>query len=272
VADFRDPWVGLGFRTPPTPWHAATHRAMEARVLSGAALVLAASRTHADALAARAHARPRAVLHLPNGFEPAPPVALAPDPDHFRVVFTGTLSLMDEMGTLIDAVAALLARDPGARAVLRVELLGPYDRDWQARAHASGLDGVMRFAGVQPHAEARRAQRGADVLLLWRPRGEGFRTMVPGKLYEYLASGRPVLALLPEADEAAELVRRGGGAVVLPGSAATLASALAERLARWRAGGRTPDQVAGWLGGHTREHLAGALARALDGVVAGARP
>jgi glycosyltransferase involved in cell wall biosynthesis len=156
--------------------------------------------------------------------------------------------------------------------VLRVELLGPYDRDWQARAHASGLDGVMRFAGVQPHAEARRAQRGADVLLLWRPRGEGFRTMVPGKLYEYLASGRPVLALLPEADEAAELVRRAGGAVVAPGSAATLATALAEWLARWRAGGRTPDQVAGWLGGHTREHLAGALARALDGVVAGARP
>ena len=41
VADFRDPWVGLQFRTPPTPWHAATHRTMESRVLAGAALVLA---------------------------------------------------------------------------------------------------------------------------------------------------------------------------------------------------------------------------------------
>jgi len=271
VADFRDPWVGLQFRTPPTPWHAATHRAMEARVLSGASLVLAASRTHADALAARTEARPREILHLPNGFEPAVPVPITPDPDHFRVVFTGSLSLMDEMGTLIDAVAALLAREPGARAVLRVDLLGPYDRDWETRARASGLDGVMRFAGVCTHAEARRAQRAADLLVLWRPRGEGFRTMVPGKLYEYLASGRPVLALLPEVDEAAVLVRRAGGAVIAPGDPRTLEAELMRRLARWRAGGRAPEQVADWLGAHTREHLAGALAHALDGVVAGAR-
>jgi glycosyltransferase involved in cell wall biosynthesis len=274
VADFRDPWVGLQFRTPPTPWHAAAQRAMEARVLTGASLVLAASRTHAEALGARTEARPRAVLHLPNGFEPAPPGppgTVAADRDHFRVVFTGSLSLMDELGTLIDAVAALLARDPGARAVLRVDLLGPYDREWETRARARGLDGVLRFAGARAHAESRAAQRAAELLLLWRPRGEGYRTMVPGKLYEYLASGRPVLALLPEGDEAAVLVRRAGGAVIAPGAAQTLERELAGRLARWRAGARAADAVPDWLGGHTREHLAGTLARALDGLVAGAR-
>ena len=271
VADFRDPWIGLQFRKPPTPLHAATQRAMEARVLSHASLVLAASRTHADALTARAQDRPRAVLHLPNGFEPAPPVVVAPDADHFRVVFTGSLTLMDELATLIDAVAALLARDPGARALLRVELLGPYDREWVALASARGLDGVVHFAGTRAHAEARVAQRSADLLLLWRPRGSGYRTMVPGKLYEYLASGRPVLALLPEDDEAAELVRRAGGDVISPGSAAVLERDLATRLARWRAHGRTPDRVAPWLGAHTREHLAGELAHALDALVTGAR-
>jgi len=271
VADFRDPWIGLSFRTPPTPWHAATQRAMEARVLGGASLVLAASRTHADALAARTGDRPRALLHLPNGFEPAPRVADVPADDRFRIVFTGSLSLMDDLATLIDALASLLARDPGARALLRVDLLGPYDREWQERASTRGLDGVVRFAGPRAHAEARLAQRSADLLLLWRPHGEGYRTMVPGKLYEYLASGRPVLALLPDGDEAAELVRRAGGAVVAPGSAAVLERELASRLARWRASGRTPDALTDWLGAHTREHLAGELARALDGVVTGAR-
>src|SRR6185369_10381306 len=227
--------------------------------------------THADALVARTDARPRAVLHLPNGFEPSPPVAAAADPDAFRVVFTGSLSLMDELGTLIDAVAALLARDPGARAVLRVELLGPYVREWEARARARGLAGVVRFAGARPHAEARPAQRSADLLLLWRPHGEGYRTMVPGKLYEYLASGRPVLALLPGADEAAELVRRAGGVVIAPGDARALEAELMRGLARWRTAGRAPDLVPDWLGAHTREHLAGLLARALDRVATGAR-
>jgi glycosyltransferase involved in cell wall biosynthesis len=178
---------------------------------------------------------------------------------------------MDEMSTLIDAVARLLERDPGARAVLRVELLGPYDREWPERARARGLDGVVRFAGARAHAEARNAQRAADVLLLWRPPGEGFRSMVPGKTYEYLASGRPVLALLPAADESAALVRRAGGMVIAPGSAEVLERELQRRLAHWRSGGRVPDAVPDWLGSYTREHLAGVLARTLDGLVAGAR-
>jgi len=271
VADFRDPWVGLHFRTPPTPWHAAAQRAMEARVLTNASLVVAASRTHADALSARTEQRPRAVLHVPNGFEPAPASAVPPDPDHFRIVFTGSLTLMDDVATLIEALSHLLAREPGARAVLSVQLYGPYDRDWEARARSRGLDGVLRFAGSRPHAEARGAQRAADLLLLWRPHGEGFRTMVPGKLYEYLASGRPILALLPERDEAAALVRRAGGGVIAPGAVDELERELQARLSRWRTAGRTTDAVPDWLGEHTRGHLAQSLAHALDGLVPGAR-
>jgi len=272
IADFRDPWIGLAFRRPPTPWHAARQAAMESSVLDSASLVLAASRTHADALAARERARPRDLLHLPNGFEPAPRVAIPRDADHFRVAFTGTLSLVDDVGTLLDAVHRLLAREPAARSTLRVELAGPYDEDWRARAHALGLDGVVSFLGSRPHAETRALQRAADLLLLWRPRGEGYRTMVPGKLYEYLDSGRPIVALLPAGDEAAELVKRAGGAVLPPASPDTLERDLAARLSRWRAGERVADAVPGWLGEHTRGHLAGTLARALDAVAAQGRP
>jgi hypothetical protein len=77
--------------------------------------------------------------------------------------------------------------------------------------------------------------------------------------------------LLPEPDEAAELVRRAGGAVVAPGAARLLEQELTRGLERWRAGGRAPDRAPDWLGAHTREHLAGQLARALDGLVTEAR-
>ncbi len=271
VADFRDPWISLNFRQPPTRWHAARHVAMEAGVLARADLVLAASRTHADQLTTRSHARPQRVLYLPNGFEPAAAAPVEPDAQHFRIAFTGSLSLMEDAGTLLAAVAELLEREPSARAHLRVDLAGPYDSEWPARALALGLTDVVRLPGPLAHGESRALQRAADVLLLWKPHGEGFRTMVPGKLYEYLDSGRPVLALLPAGDEAAVLVERAGGTRLEPGDAPALARELLARYTRWRAGERVPDARPDWLGSHAREPLAGELAAALDTLVASQR-
>jgi len=91
--------------------------------------------------------------------------------------------------------------------------------------------------------------------------------MVPGKLYEYLDTGRPILALLASGDEAAELVRRGAGWVGEPGRVDVLAAEIAARLARWRASGRERSARPDWLQSHTRGALAQKLAAALDALV-----
>jgi glycosyltransferase involved in cell wall biosynthesis len=270
VADFRDPWIGTHFRRPPTRWHAARQADMEARVIGNAQLVLAASRTHGDQLASRTHGRPQRLRVVPNGFEPAAAMPADADPRRFRIAFTGSLSLMEDVGTLLTAVHALVEHDPSALAELRVDLAGPCDSKWPARVAALGLGDVVRLAGPLAHRDSRALQRAADVLLLWKPAGERFRTMVPGKLYEYLDSGRPMLALLAAGDEAADLVERAGGMRLEPGDAAGLARELASRLARWRADGRVPDARPEWLAAHGRARLAGELARELDALV-GAR-
>ena len=268
VADFRDPSIALRVREPPTAWHRARHEAMERRVLGGADLVLAASRTHRDEIAAAGAAR--RAEHLPNGFEPDPPAAPAgADPDHFRLAFTGTLSLMEDAGTLLEAVHDVLARHGEARRRLRADLAGPYDLDYEDRALALGLKGIVRFAGPVSHDESRALQRAADALLLWKPRGAGYRTMVPGKLYEYLDAGRPVIAMLPERDEAADLVRRAGGVVLPPGDRAGLARELETRYMAWKERGRAPDGRPAWLDEHARPNLAGRLAGLLDGLTGG---
>jgi glycosyltransferase involved in cell wall biosynthesis len=267
IADFRDPWIGLNFRTPPTAWHRARHAAMEKRVIERADLVLTASRTHLDELGAASGATARRAEHLPNGFEPTASAAVAddaPDPDHFRVAFTGTLSLMEDAATLLEAVHDVLAHAPEARRRIRLDLAGPYDLEYEDRATALGLTGIARFPGPVSHAGSRELQRRADVLVLWKPRGPGYRTMVPGKLYEYLDSGRPVLALLPAGDEAAALVRRAGGTVLPPGDRGELARALETRYMEWKQGGRAPSARPEWLAEHERAHLAARLAARLD--------
>lgn len=271
VADFRDPWIGLSFKQPPTPWHAARQRALESRVVTQADLVLAASQTHHDALAQRPDA-PRRLQFLPNGFEPAPEAdAPAAHPAHFTIAFTGQLSLMEDAGTLLEALRELFARDPRARDEVHVELAGPYDDTWAQRVSALGLTGIVGLPGPLPHAASRALQRRADLLMLWKPRGEGFRTMVPGKTYEYLDSGRPVVALLPAGDEAGALVTRAGHVQLSPGDRAGLVRVIAEHLARWRAGEPVASARPAWLDERRRDRLAATLAQALDALPARSR-
>jgi glycosyltransferase involved in cell wall biosynthesis len=277
VVDFRDPWMGLWLRRPPTTWHRARQVALEREVLLGADVVLAASETHARML--RERRSPQAfdagrVLHLPNGYEPAA-TAAPPEPSrepaaeadsrHFTLVFTGTLRLLADTEVFLAALHEVLARRPEARRWLRARLVGPYESDYADRAVALGLTGVVEFTGSLPHAEARALQRDADLLLLWKVRGAP--AMVPGKLYEYLDAGRPLVALLDPDDEAGRLVREAGGTLVRPGDRAALADEIERRYAAWREGERPASRRPAWLEEHTRERLAARLAGVLDGLV-----
>ncbi len=269
IADFRDPWMGLHVRRPPTEWHRKRQAALEQRVLSGADLVLAASRTHADRLTSSGLAKPERVVHLPNGFEPedTPRVEATVASEFFRVAFTGTLAGMPDAEIFLEALHDLLARAPQARRRVRATIAGPFETGYQDRAIALGLTpGIVEFTGPRPHAETRAIQSSADLLLLWKP--PGIPTMVPGKLYEYLDTGRPLIALLEPGDEAAELVRRAGGDLVAPGDLAGLTATLNRHYAAWQGRGSAPAQRPAWLDEHTRARLTARLVERLEARVA----
>jgi glycosyltransferase involved in cell wall biosynthesis len=279
IADFRDPWVGLHYRRPPTPWHRATHEAMERRVLRGADLVTCASRTHERALRdALGPAEASRVRFLPNGVDeeavtapgtagaasPAVPAPAAPPGGPARVVFTGTLVEVPAMRAFLVALSRALAREPALRERLEVVIAGPFESAYDRLVSALGLAGVVRLLGPVPRDEARRLQRDAHVLLLVRNEGAGYAAMVPGKLYEYLAARRPIVALLGEG-EAAELARSCGAAVVGPDEGdAAVARVLA--VVQGRADAPRPDApaIARLLEKRSRRVLAGELAGFLD--------
>lgn len=275
VADFRDPWVGLTYRRPPTAWHAARHRALRGAVLAGADRVLAT--THAAAGIFRALLGPAGadrVAVLPNGWEadaetPAPAVAPGPAPvpggATLRLVYTGTLWDVPATGACLAGLARARAAQPGAAVGL--DLVGPHESGEPRFAARLGLEDVVRFHGQVPYARSRALQAAADVLLLLQVHGPGYETAIPGKLYEYLAADRPILAFLP-AGEAADLVRQAGGWVVAPGDEPAAAEAFARLLRGERpAGGSEPRRAL--ADAHRRDRIAADLARLLDGLPAG---
>src|SRR5262249_30247054 len=87
------------------------------------------------------------------------------------------------------------------------------DREWAANI----LD-RMELIPYAPHRRSLELQRDSEALLLLIPDAAGRgRGVLSGKVFEYLAAGRPILAVVPPDGAAAELIREtGAGAVVAP--------------------------------------------------------
>src|SRR5262249_5640876 len=115
------------------------------------------------------------------------------------------------------------------------------------------------------HSQARVLQRTASVLVHWQPRD--FPTMVPGKLYEYVDAGRPIVAVLDPQTEAAELLREAGASVTPTGDRAALSAELERRYRAWREHGPEPSLPGGRLADHRRDAIAARLAGVLDRLV-----
>ena len=267
VADFRDPWIGLGYRDPPTPWHRAAHGRLLREVLARATRVVAATEgTERWLRAVDPSIAPRSSV-IPNGFEAEEWRGVVPRRfDRFTMIHAGRLSDDRTLEPFARGLAVFLARDPARRAAVQCLLLGPHDAAQSRVVEREGLDGVVRFEGNRSHAETLSMEAGADLLLLVKSRSARYRDLVPGKLYEYLGSGRPVLAIASEGP-AADLVRRFGmGWVADPDSAEGIADALTVAWARRPP--PPPDVASGGAPGDresfTRRRLTERLARTLS--------
>ena len=89
-----------------------------------------------------------------------------------------------------------------------------------------------------PRRESLALQRDSDALLLLIPDAGGRgRGVLSGKVFEYLAAERPILAAVPPEGAAAELIEEtGAGIVAAPDDVPALTRALTELHARWAAG------------------------------------
>ena len=112
-------------------------------------------------------------------------------------------------------------------------------------------------------------QREADVLLLVRNEGPGYEAMVPGKLYEYLAARRPIVAMVGTS-EASGLARACGAAVAAPNDGEAAVAAVFAVLDRAPTAAQPDDEaIESLLHARSRRALAGMLAQELSAAIAG---
>jgi hypothetical protein len=264
LLDYRDLWTPTGTHEweHETPRQVRASRPLERRIGQRATAVA----TVTDSLVGMiGKTLDRPVECITNGFEPADfdRVAKA-DPgrgnDSVRLAYTGVWRPGYGLDDLYRAVRLLGERGSAAFARLRVDAAG--FAPGPARAH--GVDDRVREHGPVSHDRALALMGAADAQILTVPSGYYAVASLPGKLFEYLGSGRPVLAIVPPGSEVARVLDNVGGAIrVDPGDVATLASTL-EAIAEHRGAQfppRRPERLHRYTRQATTEQLAGLLDR-----------
>jgi glycosyltransferase involved in cell wall biosynthesis len=272
VADFRDSWLANPHRRYERR-SVRAKRAVEARLARSALKQVAAVSAVTPAIAEEAGelAPPGTPVQVvANGcdFEEFDGLAYARG-ERLRIVHAGSFFGQRTPRSFLSAFAAVLRARPELRERVQVAFLGelrPADREW---ALGLGLGDALALEGFRPHAEALAAMRAADVLLLLVPRAGGRGLLVvSGKVFEYLAAERPILALVPPEGDAASLLRATGSAWIAdPDDEDAIAAAVREAVAAWEAdrlGERrlTPE----WRDRLDRRTRARELAELLQGV------
>lgn len=132
-----------------------------------------------------------------GGYPDLAPVEVAPrapGDDRVRIVFTGSLTRIQDPFLLERALKRCEALRPGSAARFDVKFYGP--RNYYVRLLEKTLT-HSQFMGYVPYAEAARAVAGAD-LAFTSIAGEAHRFMIPSKLFHYVQQGRPLLATGPK--------------------------------------------------------------------------
>lgn len=207
LADFRDPWTDVFYYGAllHSPWSARKDAALERSVMESADRLLVVHDQYRERLAKKYPASAPAKLHyLPNGFDaedfsggPA-----EPDFEGFDLVYTGIMAAGYEPEVVMEGVRRLRQR---VEVPIRLTIVGTAPEDILDGFRATGIE--VQCLGMQPHAVANAWQLQADVLLCLIPAiPEADLAHVPGKLFEYLAVGKPILNIGPPQGESASII------------------------------------------------------------------
>ena len=205
VPDFRDPWTRMYYlkHLPLTKASWNKLLKMEQGVLDGCTAVLTCTPMVQADYAARTKTP---VEMITNGFDVKDFEILAEAisrklgsrqarNDNFVVTHTGLLAADGNPENLWRALANIAETDPEFKERLQINLIGRVDKEVLESIKNVGLTPNTVLPGYLDHAATNEAQRSADILILPLRNDPDYAIILPGKLFEYLASRRPILGI-----------------------------------------------------------------------------
>ena len=142
---------------------------------------------------------------IPNGFDADDFSVSQPAPENeFCITYTGTIAASYNPDVFFQALENVIQKNRDVK--FKMKFVGSVYDELVDRIKTSGLSSLTEFVPTVSHEEAIRFMLSSTILLLAIPQAENEKGILTGKLFEYLAAGKPIINIGPVDGEAAEII------------------------------------------------------------------
>ncbi len=204
IADFRDPWTTIGYHKALklSPQAHQRHISLEKEVLTIADSIIVTSRT---TKAEFSKITTKSIEIITNGYDSEKIHKKALD-TKFSLAHIGSFLSERNPRILWKALKELVKEEQGFADNLELKLAGAISPIILGNIEEFGLTKFLNNLGYLSHKEAVVEQRSAQVLLLIEIDSEETNGIIPGKIFEYMVSGRPIIGIGPDMSDFAEII------------------------------------------------------------------
>ncbi|MFP3832891.1 glycosyl transferase family 1 [Chryseobacterium sp. SIMBA_028] len=239
IADFRDPWTEISYykHLKLTKSSDKKHRQLESAVFKNADITLATSYTDAENFRkAGAHA-----FCITNGFDESDGSEKLKTPknteDKFTLSYIGVLEQLRNPENLWTALDELVKENVEFARHFSLKFVGRIDDKILHSIENSNLKNLILNLGYLSHGKAVEEMQNSEILLITNFPNESSKGIIPGKIFEYLASGKQILSFGPDkADVSKILDETGAGKHFSYRDSETVKTFILEKFDLWKNG------------------------------------
>ena len=204
-ADFRDPWTTIGYHKALrlSAYAAKKHKSLEHKVLNSADTIIVTSKTTKTEFQAITN---KPISVITNGYDIENVEKQILD-SKFTLAHIGSFLSDRNPKFLWECLIELLQEIPDFKLHLEIKLIGAVSQEVLDSIQDFDLNSYLNLLGYVSHHEAIAHQKKSQVLLLIEINSEDTKSIIPGKLFEYMVSNRPIIAIGPQGSDFADIIK-----------------------------------------------------------------
>lgn len=204
-ADFRDPWTTIGYHKELklSSYASKIHKELESKVLNSADTIIVTSKTTKTEFEALTS---KPIEVITNGYD-VEKVDKKPLDSKFSLAHIGSFLSERNPEILWQSLSELVTEIPSFKNDLELKLIGAVSQEVLKTISKYDLDSYLNNLGYVSHKEAVSHQRTSQILLLIEINSDNTKSILPGKLFEYMVSERPIIAIGPKDSDFAEIIK-----------------------------------------------------------------